>query len=290
MLFFNLGELLTANPDVKNKVAITYKNYKKNLISKDIFFNQTKALLNTVDANYFLASQEKIEKVEILNSKIYDNHELISIRNPSELPNNSNIKYLLEPICKAEIIAPEEYIGKVIDLINQARGECLNMNLLGLGQIIFEIEVPLSEIIVDFYDNLKSLTRGYASLSYTVSQYKQANLEKIDILLNGKIIDPLSIIKHSDRVIITGKAICEKLKEIIPRQQIEIIIQAAIGLKIIARETIKPFRKDVTAKLYGGDITRRMKLLEKQKEGKKRMKSFGNIEVPKEAFIKILSC
>jgi GTP-binding protein LepA len=187
-----------------------------------------------------------------------------------------------------DLIAPTEYTGKIIELINESRGETLAINSLSLDQIQVICSIPLAEVIIDFYDKLKSGTKGYASMSYEISGYKKSNLLKIDILLNGKLIEPLSIITHKLNSEAMAKRICAKLKELIPRQQVEVAIQAVIGSKVIARETIKPFRKDVTAKLYGGDISRRMKLLDKQKEGKKRMKNFANVNIPNDVFLNML--
>jgi GTP-binding protein LepA len=213
---------------------------------------------------------------------------VLSVKNPSEMPDPSNIVAIKEPFLKVEIIAPDTYTGKLIELINDSRGSLISMGALSMGQLQLVAELPLAEVIVDFYDKLKSISRGFASMSYEINEYKASDLVKIDIVLNGKKVDPLSVIRHREQADRIGRQICEKLKELIPRQQIEIAVQAAIGARVIARETIKPFRKDVTAKLYGGDITRRMKLLDKQKEGKKKMKAFGSVEVPKDVFINIL--
>lgn len=216
------------------------------------------------------------------------NQEEISIKNPSELPDISGVEQIKEPWVKLEIITPEEYIGKIIEIITSRRGSYGAINLLSQGQMQITGEVPLSEMIIDFYDDLKSATKGYATLSYEVMDFRGEDLVKIDFMVNRKPIDAMSIITHRLSSENKARKICEKLKEIIPRSQFEIAIQATIGAKIIARETIKPFRKDVTAKLYGGDATRRKKLLEKQKKGKKKMKMIGNVEIPQNAFLSVL--
>jgi GTP-binding protein LepA len=214
--------------------------------------------------------------------------DLISIHTPSELPDPSQIEYMQEPYVKVEILSPEVHIGSVIQLISDHRGIYTKMDFLNSSQVQITGELPLAEMIINFYDELKSSTKGYATLSYELIDYRTQPLCKIDILVNGKSVDPLSVIDHKNRAENRGREICEKLKELIPRQQFEIAVQAAIGGRIIARESIKAFRKDVTAKLYGGDITRRMKLLKKQSEGKKRMKMVGNVEIPQSAFLNVL--
>lgn len=220
--------------------------------------------------------------------KTTDSDQLQSIHTPAELPDPSRIVLMQEPWVKLEILAPESYIGGVIQLINDHRGMYTKMDFLSMNQVQITGEVPLAEMIVNFYDELKSLSKGYATLSYEVMEYRTEPLCKIDIMVNGKVVDPLSVIDHKNRAESRGREICDKLKILIPRQQFEVAIQAAIGGKIVARETIKAFRKDVTAKLYGGDITRRMKLLKKQAEGKKRMKMVGNVEIPQSAFLNVL--
>lgn len=214
--------------------------------------------------------------------------EVIEISNPTNLPPTQQIDYLEEPICNLKIYTPPEYVGSIMDLCNEKRGVQLNMNYIDTKRVELVYEIPLNEVIYDFFDNLKSRTKGYASLDYEISGYKKSNLVKLDILLNGETCDALSIIVHNDNAYKRGKAITEKLKDIIPRQLFEIPVQASIGNKVIARETIKALRKDVLAKCYGGDITRKRKLLEKQKEGKKRMRQVGSVQIPSEAFISIL--
>jgi GTP-binding protein LepA len=216
------------------------------------------------------------------------NDELISVHTPSELPDPSQIKEIREPWIKIEILTPEDYIGKIIELITFRRGAYHQMNSISAGQIQIVGEMPLAEMIVDFYDDLKSATKGYATMSYELLDYRAEALVKIDILVNHNIVEALSVMAHKSSAEVKGNHICKKLKELIPRQQFDIPIQAAIGVRIIGRETIKAFRKDVTAKLYGGDHTRRQKLLSKQKEGKKRMKMVGNVEIPQSAFLNVL--
>jgi GTP-binding protein LepA len=214
--------------------------------------------------------------------------EQITIHTPAELPDPSQIKSIAEPYVKLEIMTPEEYVGKIIELVTSSRGYYDALNQMGLGQIQVVAYAPLAEIIIDFYDGLKSATKGYATLSYEVQGFREDKLVKLDFLVNGSRVDPLAIITHFDRAEEKGRQVCAKLKELIPRQQFEIKIQASIGAKIVARETIKPFRKDVTEGMYGGDITRRMKLLKKQKKGKARMKVIGNVEIPQSAFLDVL--
>jgi GTP-binding protein LepA len=211
-----------------------------------------------------------------------------SIKNPSELPDPGSILSIKEPWIKLEIITPENYVGKIIEIITTRRGMYEGIHLLSGNQMQIEARMPLAEMIVDFYDELKSVSKGFATMSYEIGEFIADDLVKIDILVNHKIVDPMAIMAHKTRAEDKGRDICSKLKDLIPRQQFEIAIQAAIGAKVIARETIKAFRKDVTAKLYGGDITRRMKLLDKQKKGKKKMKMVGNVEIPQNAFLSVL--
>lgn len=213
---------------------------------------------------------------------------MTEIDNPTKLPPASNILRIEEPIVDASVYTPPEYVGAIMDLCQEKRGVFLDMTYLDPKRVKLSYEMPLNEIIYDFFDTLKSRTRGYASFDYEIKGYRQSKLVKLDILLNGEICDALSIIVHEDKAYARGRGIAEKLKEAIPRQMFEVPIQAAIGNKVIARETVKAMRKDVLAKCYGGDITRKKKLLEKQKEGKKRMRQVGSVQVPSEAFMSIL--
>ena len=217
----------------------------------------------------------------------HDGTELY-IDNPTNLPDPADIEYMEEPMVSAQIFSPSEYVGTIMELCQQKRGVYIDMKYIEAGRVQIHYEMPLNEIIYDFFDALKSRTRGYASFDYELNGYARSELVKLDILLNGEICDALSIIVHKDRAYARGRAIAEKLKDVIPRQLFEIPIQAAVGGKIIARETVKAMRKDVLAKCYGGDISRKKKLLEKQKEGKKRMRTLGNVELPSEAFIAVL--
>ena len=217
----------------------------------------------------------------------HDGTELY-IDNPTNLPDPADIEYMEEPMVSAQIFSPSEYVGTIMELCQQKRGVYIDMKYIEAGRVQIHYEMPLNEIIYDFFDALKSRTRGYASFDYELNGYARSELVKLDILLNGEICDALSIIVHKDRAYARGRAIAEKLKDVIPRQLFEIPIQAAVGGKIIARETVKAMRKDVLAKCYGGDISRKKKLLEKQKEGKKRMRTLGSVELPSEAFIAVL--
>ncbi|WJH33006.1 translation elongation factor 4 [Paenibacillus aurantius] len=216
------------------------------------------------------------------------NGETMEIDNPSNYPEVGRIEYVEEPYVKAAIIVPNDYVGAIMELCQGKRGDFLNMEYLDSNRVTLTYDMPLSEIVYDFFDQLKSNTKGYASFDYELSGYKRSNLVKMDILLNNEQVDALSFIVHRDRAYNRGRIICEKLRELIPRQMFEVPIQAAVGQKVIARETVKAMRKNVLAKCYGGDISRKRKLLEKQKEGKKRMKQVGSVEVPQEAFMAVL--
>ena len=214
--------------------------------------------------------------------------EKMHVHNPSDFPDPSILSYVEEPFIKAQIITKADFIGTIMNLCIEKRGELTNQVYLTTDRVELSFNMPLGEIVFDFYDKLKSVSRGYASFDYHPLDYRQSNLIKLDILLNGEQVDALSALIHRDNAEILGRKICLKLKELIPRQQFDIAIQSAIGSKIISRETVKALRKDVTAKCYGGDITRKRKLLEKQKKGKKRMKQVGNVEIPQKAFLAVL--
>ena len=224
-----------------------------------------------------------------VNYKVYKtNGEVIEVDNPAKLPPPTEIDYVEEPYVKATTIVPKDYVGAIMELSQDKRGEYISMEYIDESRVSIVYHLPLGEIIYDYFDKLKSATKGYASLDYELIGYQQSPMVKMDILLKGDPVDALSIIVHKDRAQLRGRALAEKLKELIPRQNFEIPIQAAVGTKIVARETVKAWRKDVLAKCYGGDISRKRKLLEKQKEGKKRMKAVGSVEIPQEAFMAIL--
>jgi GTP-binding protein LepA len=210
------------------------------------------------------------------------------IENPSLMPNAQVVNYVEEPYVKARIMVPAEYIGPIMTLGTERRGVYKNMTYLDTQRVELDWEFPLGEIILDFFDKLKTVSRGYASLDYEMLEYRRSDLVKLDMLINGDPVDAFSVIIHRDKAYEWGRKIADKLKDLIPRQLFEVAIQAAIGTKVIARTTVKPLRKDVLAKCYGGDITRKRKLLEKQKEGKKRMKQVGSVEIPQEAFLAVL--
>lgn len=221
--------------------------------------------------------------------KVYKkNGEVLELYNPSELPSPSDIDYIEEPIARTEIITPKEYVGNIFELCEQRRGNYLNMKYIDANRVMLVYDIPLNEIIYDFFNSLKSRTKGYASFEYNITEYRRANLSKLDILLNGEVVDALSFIVNREKAETRGRKMVEKLKEIIPRQLFEVPIQAAIGGKVVARETVRAMRKDVLAKCYGGDITRKKKLLEKQKEGKKKMRKVGTVELPQDAFMSVL--
>ncbi len=214
--------------------------------------------------------------------------QTIVVDNPAHLPPENEVEAIEEPFILAEIHLPESYLGAVMRLCEERRGVQRDLRYAGHQRVILRYEMPLAEIVFDFYDRLKSLSRGYASLDYEFLDFRPEHLVKLDIRINGEVVDALSIIVHRDRAYERGRALCEKMRQLIPRQMFEVAIQAAIGAKIISRESVKPLRKNVTAKCYGGDITRKRKLLEKQKEGKKRMKQVGRVEIPQEAFLALL--
>jgi GTP-binding protein LepA len=241
--------------------------------------------------------EERIERefdIDIITTapgvvyKVYTANGMTEVTNPSNLPPTGEIEHMEEPVVKASIYTPPEYIGPIMELCQDKRGEFINMTYLEKTRVLINYVMPLNEIVYDFFDGLKSRSRGYASFDYEFDGYRTSDLVKLDIVLNGEICDALSIIVHRDKAYSRGRAMAEKLKDVIPRKLFEIPIQASIGGKVIARETIKALRKDVLAKCYGGDVSRKKKLLEKQKEGKKRMRQFGTVEIPSEAFMSVL--
>jgi len=240
-----------------------------------------------------ISREFNIELIATAPSVIYriflTDKSMIEIDNPSKLPDPQKIDYIEEPYVRASIMSPKEYVGAIMDISQKKRGIFGDMKYVDANRVHLTYDLPLSEIVYDFFDKLKSSTKGYASFDYEMAGYKPSRLQKMDILLNGEVVDALSTIVHRDFAYQRGKIICEKMVELIPRQMFEIPVQAALGNKIIARETIKAMRKDVLAKCYGGDISRKKKLLSKQKEGKKKMKSVGRVDVPQEAFMAILS-
>ena len=217
------------------------------------------------------------------------NGEIIKIDSPNKMPERGNIIWIKEPFIYTNIIVPSEFIGPIMELCQDKRGKYKSMEYIDEKRVNIHYYIPLSEIVYDFFDKLKSYTKGYASFDYEISGYETSDLVKMDILLNGEPVDALSMIVHKDFAYDRGRKIVKKLKELIPRQMFELPIQASIGSKVIARETISAMRKNVLAKCYGGDVSRKRKLLEKQKEGKKRMKMVGSVEVPQEAFLAVLS-
>ena len=234
-------------------------------------------------------NMEVITTVPNVSYKVYPKRgEVMEVHNPSGLPEQTMIDHIEEPYIRASIITQTDYIGPIMTLCLGKRGELVKQDYISGNRIEIIFDMPLGEIVIDFYDKLKSISKGYASFDYHIHGYRPSNLIKLDILLNGESVDALSTLTHADNAVRFGRRMCEKLKELIPRQQFDIAIQAAIGAKIIARETVRQVRKDVTAKCYGGDITRKRKLLEKQKAGKKRMKQIGTVEVPQKAFLAVL--
>jgi GTP-binding protein LepA len=240
--------------------------------------------------------QERLEREYGLNlittapTVVYEvvtSNEVLLVENPAKMPDPSRIVDIREPIIRATILVPQEYVGNVIGLCVEKRGVQKDMTYHG-RQAMLVYELPLAEVVLDFFDRLKSVSRGYASLDYDFQEFRVANVVKLDVLINGDKVDALSVIVHQEQSQYRGRELAKKLRELIPRQMFDVAIQAAIGSKIIARETVKALRKNVTAKCYGGDATRKRKLLEKQKEGKKRMKQLGTVEIPQEAFLAVL--
>jgi GTP-binding protein LepA len=214
--------------------------------------------------------------------------EILFIDNPVKLPPESDIERIEEPVIQAALHLPQEFLGGVLKICEEKRGAQKEIRYLGPKRVMLIYELPLNEIVVDFYDRLKSVSRGYASMDYEMAGYRPADLVKLDVRINGDVVDAMSMIVHRDKAYYRGRDLVQRMRELIPRQLFEVVIQAAIGSRVISRESVKPLRKNVTAKCYGGDITRKRKLLERQKEGKKRMKQVGKVEIPQEAFLAAL--
>ena len=239
-----------------------------------------------------LDREYQVEIITTLPNVLYEiltkDGQLIDVDNPSLLPPATEIDEVREPILAVQILVPREYIGAVMKICTERRGSYCNTEYLDGSRAILSFEMPLAEVVIDFYDRLKSVSRGYASFDYEHLEMRAGLLSRLDIMINGEPMDALSVIIHRDKAYEWGRRLCTKLKELIPRQMFEVVIQGVVGSKVIAREVVKPFRKNVTAKCYGGDVTRKRKLLERQKEGKKRMKQFGKVEIPQEAFLAAL--
>ncbi len=229
------------------------------------------------------------EKARARRAKKDDHREWLEIDSPSKLPDPNEVESLEEPFIRATVITQDEFVGGILALFEDRRGEQQSLRYLTSDRVLIEYDLPLAEVIHDFYDRLKTASRGYASFDYEQLGYRESDLVKLDILVNGDPVDALSLIVHREKSYEHGKRLVEKMKELIPRQMFEVAIQAAIGRRVIARETVRAMRKDVTAKCYGGDITRKRKLIEKQKEGKRRMKRVGKVDIPQEAFLAVLS-
>ena len=268
----------------------------KNCSSMTRHFSTSRRRLSRWDlasgADFWGCCEYNLDLVTTAPGVVYKVHrtngDMIELTNPSNLPDPSEIDYMEEPIVNAEIMVTTEFIGSIMELCQERRGRYLGMEYVEETRALLRYELPLNEIIYDFFDALKSRSRGYASFDYDIKGYEQSELVKLDILINREEVDALSFIVHKESAYDRGRRMCEKLKDEIPRHLFEIPIQAAVGGKIIARETVKAMRKDVLAKCYGGDITRKKKLLEKQKEGKKRMRQVGSVEIPQKAFMSVL--
>jgi len=270
---------LTFEPETSDALGFGFRTGFLGLLHMDIIMTR---LEREFDLDVIATSPSVIYKVELTNN------ELVEVDSPTKLPDRAKIKAINEPYIKTNIFVPSDYIGPIMELCQDKRGIYIGMEYIDPTRVNIHYEIPLAEIVYDFFDKLKSTTKGYASFDYELSGYKESNLVKMDILINGEIVDALSIIVHKDDAYNRGKKVVENLKTIIPRQMFQVPIQASVGSKVIARENISAMRKNVLAKCYGGDISRKKKLLEKQKEGKKRMKMVGRVEVPQEAFLSVL--
>ena len=271
---------LQFEPETSQALGFGYRTGFLGLLHMDVIQER---LEREFDLDLIITAPSVIYRVEKTDG------EEVTVDNPAAMPDPTEIEKIFEPFVKASIMVPNDYVGAVMELAQRKRGNFITMDYLDQYRVNVIYELPMAEIVYDFFDKLKSQTKGYASLDYEIIGYQPSNLVKLDILLNGDVVDAFSIIAHRDTAYNRGRALVEKLKEIIPRQMFEVPVQAAIGNKIISRSTIRAYRKDVTAKLYGGDVSRRKKLLEKQKEGKKRMKAVGSVEIPQEAFMAVLS-
>lgn len=270
---------LVFEPETSSALGFGYRCGFLGLLHMDVIQER---LEREYDLNLITTAPSVVYKV------IKTDGEVLSIDNPSNLPKVDEIETIEEPIVKANIMVPSDFVGAIMELNQEKRGNFLNMDYLSANRVTLHYELPLSEIVYDYFDQLKSRTKGYASLDYELAGYKAASLVKLDVLLNGELVDALSFIVHKEKSYARGRRLVEKLRGIIPRQMFEVPIQAVIGQKVVARETVKAMRKDVLAKCYGGDISRKRKLLEKQKEGKKRMKQVGSVEIPQDAFMAVL--
>jgi GTP-binding protein LepA len=270
---------LTFEPENSEALGFGFRTGFLGLLHMDIIMTR---LQREFDLDVIATSPSVIYEVELTNG------EIIQIDSPTKMPDKVKIKEIKEPYIKTNIFVPSEYIGPIMELCQDKRGNYINMEYIDETRVDIHYEIPLSEIVYDFFDKLKSMTKGYASFDYELCGYKPSNLVKMDILINGEIVDALSIIVHKDFAYNRGKSIVENLRKIIPRQLFQVPIQASLGSKIIARENIAAMRKNVLAKCYGGDISRKKKLLEAQKAGKKRMKQIGKVEIPQEAFLAVL--
>ena len=293
----NFSEITNKTQLWEEQLKLVEKNLKNaNLTQEQYLSLQSKKITLT---ERIAKEEERIERefnidlIATSPSVIYEvtltNGQVISVDSPVKLPDRTLIKDIKEPYIRTNIFVPSDYIGDIMKLCQDKRGTYISMEYIDKTRVNIHYEIPLSEIVYDFFDKLKSMTKGYASFDYDLIGYKTSDLVKMDILLNGEIIDALSVIVHKDFAYKRGKSVVENLRKMIPRQQFEVPIQASIGSKIIARENIKAVRKNVLAKCYGGDVSRKRKLLEKQKEGKKRMKMVGSVEIPQEAFLSVLS-
>lgn len=269
---------LVYEPEVSDALGLGFRCGFLGMLHMEIIQER---LEREYDMDLITTAPTVVYKVELKNG------EVIEIDNPSSLPDLSRIEEIREPIIDANMLMPEEYIGAVMTLCMEKRGIQKNIQYLG-RQVMLHFELPLNEVVMDFFDRLKSVSRGYASLDYSIKEYRETDMVKVDVLINGESVDPLAILVHREQSVYRGRELVKRMRELIPRQMFDVAIQAAIGSKVISRETVKALRKNVTAKCYGGDLSRKRKLLEKQKEGKKRMKQIGSVEIPQEAFLAVL--